>query len=303
MPFPSTRPHRLLVTGGRGRLASLIADHFYAPAYVTTLYSRTGGSGLQPLERLWQDESLHHDDTVLDLAWSTLPATSEKEPGIELTHDLPRLERLLSQLAGRPKTGRPRFVFFSSGGTVYGNAPGRPNRETDPCHPLGQYGRAKLAAERLILQAAAAADLSVTILRISNPYGYPVPDGRPQGIVPHAIRAAVDQKPLPLWGDGQACKDFLYYTDFIAALHHILDQRREGIFNVSSGNSHRISEVIALVEQHTHRRIATEFLPAPAWDVQDSRLDPAKLIAATGWRPQVGLDEGVRRSVAGYVDH
>lgn len=303
MASRSKLPHRLLVTGGRGRLASLIADHFYAPAYVTTLYSRAGGSGLQPLDRLLLDEPLHHDDIVLDLAWSTLPATSEREPGIEQTQDLPRLERLLSLLADRPKTQRPRFAFFSSGGTVYGNAPGRPNRETDPCHPLGHYGRAKLAAERLILQAAAAEGLAVTILRISNPYGYPVPDGRPQGIVPHAIRAAVDQKPLPLWGDGQACKDFLYYTDFIAALHHLLDQRLEGVFNVCAGTSHRIAEVIALVEQHTHRSISTESRPTPAWDVQDSRLDPAKLIAATGWQPQVGLDEGVRRSVAGYVDH
>lgn len=297
------RPHRLLVTGGRGRLASLIADHFFAPAYATTLYSREGGSGLQPLDALLQPGHLHAEDTLLHLAWSTLPATSEKSPGMEQAHDLPWLERFLTELVARPESHRPHLVFFSSGGAVYGNAPGRPNRETDPCHPPGQYGRAKLAAEQLILQAAAAGGLSAAILRISNPYGYPVPDGRPQGIIPHAIRAAVEEKPLPLWGDGHACKDFLYYTDFIAALHHILAQRLQGVFNVCAGSSHRISEVIALVEQHTHRSISTESRPAPAWDVQDSRLDPAKLIAATGWQPQVGLDEGIRRSVAGYVDH
>lgn len=303
MPAHAQRPHRLLVTGGRGRLASLIADHFYAPDYATVLYSREGGDGLQPLDALLQPGHLQAEDTLLHLAWSTLPATSEKSPGMEQIHDLPWLDRLLTVLAALPGPTRPHLVFFSSGGAVYGNAPGRPNREDDDCHPLGHYARAKLAAEQRILQVAVETGLAATILRISNPYGYPVPGGRPQGIIPHAIRAAVEQRPLSLWGDGHACKDFLYYTDFLAALHLIIGQRLEGIFNVCSGRSHRISEVITRVEQHTHRRIETQSQPAPAWDVQDSRLDPAKLIAATGWQPQVGLDEGIRRSVAGYVDH
>lgn len=303
MPFHAKRPHRLLVTGGRGRLASLIADHFYAPEYATVLHSRESGAGLQPLDTLLQPGQLQAEDTLLHLAWSTLPATSEKSPGMEQTHDLPWLERLLSALIEQPQAHRPHLVFFSSGGAVYGNAPGRPNREDDACHPLGNYARAKLAAEQRILQVAAETGLAATILRISNPYGYPVPGGRPQGIIPHAIRAAVEQRPLSLWGDGHACKDFLYYTDFLAALHHIIGQRLEGVFNVCSGRSHRISEVITRVEHHTHRRIETQSQPAPAWDVQDSRLDPAKLIAATGWQPQVDLDEGIRRSVAGYVEH
>jgi UDP-glucose 4-epimerase len=213
------------------------------------------------------------------------------------------LEKLLAHLIHSRPEGRPHLVFFSSGGAVYGNAPGRPNRESDPCHPLGNYGRAKLSAEQMILGAAESCGVPAAILRISNPYGYPVPSGRQQGIVPHAIRAAVEQKPLPLWGSGLACKDFLYYTDFLAALHHVMAQRLTGIFNICAGRSHRIDEVIGLVERHTRRAICTQSNPAPLWDVQDSRLDPAKLTAATGWLPQVTLDEGVRRSVAGYLDH
>ncbi|AOS44971.1 dTDP-4-dehydro-6-deoxyglucose reductase [Lacunisphaera limnophila] len=233
---------------------------------------------------------------LLDLAWSTLPATSEQQPGTEEREDLPRLARLLAGLAALPAGARPHLIFFSSGGAVYGNAPGRPNVETDPCEPIGRYGRAKLAAEGLINAAATRHSLPCTILRIANPYGYPVPAGRVQGVIPHAIRCALEGRPLPLWGDGGARKDFIHHTDFLAALAAVVSRRPPGTYNLGSGESHSVREIITLVEQHTGRKILTTSTPAPAWDVRDSRLDPTRLQAATGWRPQVALDEGIRRA-------
>lgn len=302
MSLPN-RPKRLLVTGGRGRLAPLIADHFTAPEYATSLYSRASGEGLSSLDELLDPGHYQQGDCILHLAWSTLPATSEKFPGSEAKMDLPWLQRLLASVTSLPPSARPHLIFFSSGGAVYGNASTHACRETDICAPLGNYGRAKLAAEQVILAAVASEQIPATILRISNPYGYPVPRERLQGIIPHAIRAALEQCPLMLWGDGQARKDFIYYTDFLRALRHTIEGRLSGIFNVCSGQSHSIAEVIALVERHTHRAVAVQSTGAPAWDVQDSRLDPNKLIAATDWRPHVALDEGIRRSVAGYLDH
>ncbi len=291
-------PNRLHVTGGRGRLAALMADYFRAPAHEIMLYSRGGGNGFHPLEVLTHPTTLGETDTLLHLAWSTLPATSEKSPGSEQQHDLPLLERLLQAAVA----SRSHFIFFSSGGAVYGNAPGRPNREGDPCQPIGSYGKAKLAAEQLIGQAAVRHGLPCTILRISNPYGYPVPTGRVQGIIPHAVRSAVEGRPLTLWGDGHARKDFIYYTDFLSALGEVVARRLTGTFNLSSGESHSVHEIIALVEKHTGKKMITTTTPAPAWDVQDSRLDSRRLTEATGWRPQVALDEGIRRSAAGFLE-
>lgn len=280
-------------------MAALIADHFRAPAHEVRLHSREAGDGFHALAELLAPDQLRETDTLLHLAWSTLPATSEQHPGAEQRHDLPLLEKLLQAAAAR----RPHFVFFSSGGAVYGNAPGRPNRETDPCHPIGNYGRAKLAAEKLILAAASAHHLPCTILRISNPYGYPVPSGRAQGIVPHAIRAAAEGRALTLWGDGHARKDFIYYTDFLSALEAVVRQRLTGTFNLCAGESHSVHEIIALVEKRLGRKIATSHTPAPAWDVQDSRLDHQQLTKVTGWTPQVSLEEGIRRAAAGFLDH
>lgn len=296
-------PQRLALTGGRGRLASLIADHFRAPAHDVELFSRTAGPGFRALEELRGPAALARADAVLHLAWSTLPATSERQPGIEESTDLPQLEAMLAAIAALPESRRPHFVFFSSGGTVYGNAPGRPCVETDECRPIGCYGRAKRAAEEIINRWQQRAGLACSILRISNPYGYPVPRSRAQGLVPHALRCATEGQPLSLWGDGSARKDFLYYTDFLSALEWVLHQRLTGTFNLSAGESHAVNEVIGLVEQETGRKISLSHAPAPAWDVHDSRLDNSLLAAATGWRPQVPLAEGIRRAAAGYAQH
>lgn len=296
-------PQRLLVSGGRGRLAALLADHLRTAARDVTLYSRQPAPGYRDMVRLTETDELSAADTMLHLAWSTLPATAEQNPGSEQQHDLPFLEKLLASLAALPATRRPHFIFFSSGGAVYGNAPGRPSVETDDCHPIGRYGAAKLAAEEMIRAATARHDLPCTILRISNPYGYPVPSGRLQGIIPHAIRAAIEGRPLTLWGEGQARKDFIHYTDFLSVLDILLARRLTGTFNLGAGESHSVREILALVEKHTGRKVTTTNTPAAPWDVQDSRLDTRRLREATGWTPRITLDEGVRRSAASQTNH
>jgi len=295
------QPKRILMTGGRGRLASLIADHFRAPTHSVRLFSRTQGEGFDPLSHLEHATSFDQADTVLHLAWSSLPATSEQNPGREWQDDLPYLEKILAAMTAASARDRLHFVFFSSGGTVYGNAPGRPNSEKDSCHPIGSYGKAKRAAEKIIEDHAARHGLACTILRISNPYGYPVPQNRAQGIIPHALRCAASGQPLTLWGDGNARKDFLYYTDFLSALDQVISRKLTGTYNLSAGKSHSIREVIALVEKHSGQTINLRFQPAPQWDVKDSRLSNDQLIAVTEWRPQVSLVEGIRRAAAGYV--
>ncbi len=294
---------KLIVTGGRGRLATLIADHFRAPAFRVELYSRAASPGFHALTELTQTDAMAGAAAVFHLAWSTLPASSEQNPGAEHAHDLPLLTQLLDRLAALPADRRPLFVFFSTGGAVYGNAPGRPNREDDERRPIGHYGRAKCHAEDLVLARAARDGLACTILRISNPYGYPVPRSRQQGLIPHALRCAAEDQPLSLWGDGTARKDFLYYTDFLGALDCVVAQRLTGVFNLSAGDSHSVREVLALVEEITGRRMRLSHQPAPAWDVQDSRLDNTRFVAASGWSPQVTLAEGIRRAAAGYALH
>lgn len=291
--FPSP-PRKVLVTGGRGRLAGCIQPHLAQAGHEVVLLSRTEGPGYLAAESYFLTPLPEQADVVLHLAWSTLPANSECNVGIEWEQDLPLLFRMLRRLAESPARDRTQFIFFSSGGAVYGPGLGRPAREDDPCRPIGWYAQAKVAAEEIVQAFAERQGLACTILRVSNPYGFSVPEHRGQGIIPHAFACARRGQPLSLWGDGSARKDFLHSSDFNRAIEAVIRHRLTGIYNLASGVSHSVCEVLEHIEAITGRKLALDHGPARAWDVQTSLLDSGKLMAATGWSPQVSLEQGLR---------
>jgi UDP-glucose 4-epimerase len=291
----------ILITGGRGRLARLISDWYSQQRYgEVKMFSRQETSGMLPLGQLFEPGGLDQGAVLLHLAWSALPLTAEQQPLLSAKHDLPLLQRLLAGIAALPAQRRPHLIFFSSGGAVYGNAPGRPNQESDGCLPIGEYGRAKRVAEVMIESWAAQHHLGYTILRVSNPYGYKVPIERPQGLIPRAIMCSLTGSPMTIWGDGSAQKDYLYYTDMLAALAAVIAARPVGTFNLCSGQSHSIREVLGEVQRQTGKFIPLTYALAAPWDVHDSCLANDRLRAILGWNPTVGLAEGIHRSV---VDH
>lgn len=286
-------PAKILLTGASGRLAACVRPTLEQAGKTVLGFSRVGTSG-RTLQDLLTAPWPANTGTLLHLAWSTLPATSEKNIGAEWETDLPLLFKLLQKITDTPESQRPHFIFFSSGGAVYGPGTGRPSQESDPCQPIGWYAEAKLAAEEIIRIYTERHGLACTILRVSNPYGFSVPAQRAQGIIPRAFDCAWTGQTLSLWGDGSARKDFLHFTDFNRGLQAVIDRRLTGTYNLASGSSASIREVIAQVEKITGRTITVQPGPAPAWDVQSSQLENARLRAATGWTPQVSLEEGLR---------
>ncbi len=286
------RPRHVVLTGARGRLAPILRAAFERQGWRVTGVSRRSGDGLVAYADLRAVARAHPVDALLHLAWSVVPATAE-QPGADNGANRELLHALLEDCAHLGSAARPtQFVFFSSGGSVYGNS-ATPSREGDQGQPIGAYGRLKLAAEQDVL--ARQDRLPCTVLRISNPYGFCPQTTKPQGIIPFAFAAARDGTPLELWGDGTAVKDFLYHEDFLAALTAVVQQRLCGTYNVAAGESHSIREVLALIERETGRRLAVRHSPARTWDVHDSRLDNSKLRAATGWSPRVSLAAGLHR--------
>ena len=289
-------PQRITLTGGRGRLAGLIKQHLSGDDYRLLSLSRSEGGDHLGLESLFVNNLIEQTDVLMHLAWSTLPISSERNVGMEWANDIPLLIRLLNDIVTSGRAEQTHFIFFSSGGAVYGRAlNGVPSREDDVCSPIGWYGHAKLAAERIIAEFGRRHGLSYTILRVSNPYGFAVPHYKPQGIVPFLVKSAREGTPFTIWGDGTAQKDFLHYTDMLRAVEAVVKQRPQGIYNLSMGESHTIAEVIQLAEGATGTTIQTTMVPAHAWDVHDSLLDNQKLRSALDWSPQISLAEGIRR--------
>src|SRR6187402_2615895 len=158
---------RIILTGGRSRLAGVIRQHFTTLGSQIVSLSRSEGDSHLGLENLFVNNLVDQADTLLHMAWSTVPISSERHVGLEWKEDIPLLLKVLETICASPNRDRLHFVFFSSGGAVYGNArDGRPSTESEPCQPIGWYGQAKLAAEKLIEEYGRRHGLVYTILRI-----------------------------------------------------------------------------------------------------------------------------------------
>jgi UDP-glucose 4-epimerase len=284
---------RLVIIGGRGKIATALHRHAIREGVRCALFSRAGGKDISPIDDLFTPGVWTRGDTFVHTAWSTVPFTSEQNPAVEWQVDIPLLVRIIKFLGSLPATERPHFCFLSSGGTVYGEAPATPNVETDPLYPKGWHGIAKKGAEEITTALCGHLEVPTCIMRISNPYGFPVGSVKPQGIIQHALRAAIDGNDLGLWGDGSAIKDFIFSQDLATVMLALFRHRVSGIFNIGSGESTSVRQIIELAEKVTQKKINLTYEDPFAWDVQRSRLDITKLQNVTGWRPLVGLEEGI----------
>lgn len=241
--------------------------------------------------------------TPLQKAHTLIHVASSSTPGSTAGHPLNELEGnlrpTLSLLAALQNAPHCRLVYVSSGGTLYGDTADRPATETDSLHPCSYYGAAKAAAEHFINAATVQFSLKTTILRPSNLYG---PGQAPRhgfGVIPTAFKHALSGTPLTIWGDGSAVRDYLYIDDFIDLCCNLIEQPMptgSRTFNVASGQSVSLTELIELIRRVTKAPIPTRHLPSRAADVTHSTLDITQVKKITGWLPKTSLEDGLSRS-------
>jgi len=282
-------PETIILTGARGRLSSVLAQELGGNVVSV---SRTGGGNCILYEDLFQSGLLARSGVLLHCAWSSVPTTAESHPESTWTEDLPLMAKLLSEMAKAPAKSRPLFVFFSSGGAIYGERR-TPAVETDEPAPHGWYGVGKLAGEHLLHSFAERSGIETCTLRISNPYGFSFAPEKPQGIVGAALHAVKTGRPMDLLGAGVSKKDFLHVEDLASAIRAVIEKRPTGCFNICSGRSIAIAEMLATIEAAIGRNVPVVSVPAAGWDVQSSMLSREKFESATGWTPRWSLDAGV----------
>jgi UDP-glucose 4-epimerase len=288
------KPLRIALTGGRGRLAPLLAAHLCSTQAEVVTFSRKAGDGFQCTSLLTEPGALASFDVVLHLGWSTVPLTSEDMPGVEGITDLPLLQELLDSCIS---TRRPPLLVFFSSAAVYGNT-SAPAVEETPCQPVGYYARGKLQAEDLIRFACSRHDtLRCCALRISNLFGSAMQSTKPQGLVSRVCRAIQEDTAISMWGDGRNTKDYLFLDDFVDALETIIDRGLTGTFNVASEQSLSVREIVSLVESFTGKNLKIIHCPAFRWDVEESRISAQKLRAVTGWRARSDLAEAIQQVI------
>jgi dTDP-glucose 4,6-dehydratase len=199
--------------------------------------------------------------------------------------------------AARRAAGLRRFVQISTD-EVYGSVPTGASRETDELRPRNPYSASKAAADRLAYSYWATFELPVIITRASNNYG---PYQFPEKVIPLFVTNAVDDIPVPLYGDGRNVRDWLHVLDHCRAVDLLIERGQNGeVYNIGGGNevmnidlTHRILDVLG-----KPRTLITPVADRPGHDRRYC-LDTTKLRAA-GWRPEVPFERGLAETIAWY---
>ncbi len=194
----------------------------------------------------------------------------------------------------------PRFVQISTD-EVYGTVPSGCSRETDPLNPSNPYSASKSGGDLLALSYFKTYGLPVLVTRASNNYG---PNQYPEKFIPLSITNALDDQPIPLYGDGMQVRDWLYVEDHCRAVRTVLIRGKEGeIYNIGADQerpNRAIAELIVdLLDKP--RELIRRVSDRPGHDRRYS-LDSSKT-KALGWEPKVGLEEGLRLTVDWYRTH
>jgi UDP-glucose 4-epimerase len=208
-------------------------------------------------------------------------------------------EGTLNLLEAARQASVSRFLFASSA-AVYGDHSELPLREDLPLRPLSPYAASKVAGEALCHAYRTAYGLSTVVLRFFNIYG-PRQDPRSpySGVISIFVGRMQQGLPPIIYGDGRQTRDFVYVGDVVAAL--IRAGERDGVdgavFNVARGEETSVLQLVALLNQALGTHLEPEFAPPRAGEIRRSAGDPRRAQAVLGWRPTVGLMEGLSRLV------
>jgi len=199
--------------------------------------------------------------------------------------------------ACRVAVRRPRLVQVSTD-EVYGHVEAGNAQEDAPLAPRSPYAAAKAAGELLVRSYVITHGLDAVVTRGANTYG---PYHHPEKLIPLFITNALDDLPLPLYGDGLQRRDWLYVADHAAAVDFVLRNGASGeTYNVAGGAERANREVVAALLERLGKpwSLVREVEDRPGHDRRYA-MDGAKL-AALGWRPSVSFHEGLASTVDWY---
>jgi UDP-glucose 4-epimerase len=274
----------VLLLGGAGFIGTALAKRLQLEKIPLHVVGRENAAALASL--------LPHCSTVVHLASGTTPGSSARHPELEAGNITLTLH-LLELMQTQPQA---HLIFFSSGGTVYGNPAIFPVTEESVLAPLSYHGAGK-AAQEVLCRTLATLGHAVTVLRPSNAYGPGQTMRHGFGLIRTMLQHAQAGTTLEIWGDGENVRDYIYIDDVVDASLRLVRLPQDcGTYNLGSGVGYSINQVKAVVERVSGLKLQTTYRPARGMDVRRIMLDNTLLSARMDWQPQVSLADGVAQT-------
>lgn len=225
------------------------------------------------------------------------------------------LKEALIYWQGMDKESKARFRFLHiSTDEVYGSLDtgDPPFTESSPYAPNSPYSASKASSDHLVRAFHHTYGLPTLITNCSNNYG---PYQFPEKLIPLMILNAVERRPLPIYGDGLNVRDWLYVGDHCEAIKTVLEKGRTGeTYNVG-GNSEKtnlevVRTICAILDEMRpdpsikggYSSLITHVKDRPGHDRRYA-IDAGKLRRETGWQPKENFKDGIRKTVAWYLEH
>ena len=301
---------RALVTGGAGFIGSHMCERLLNDGYDVLCVDNYYSSTKDNITHLLDDprfELLRHDvtfplyvevDEIYHLACPASPIHYQRDP-VQTTKTA--VHGSINMLGLAKRTGAK--ILLTSTSEVYGDPLVHPQTEdywgnVNPIGPRACYDEGKRAAETLFFDYRRQHNLPIKVVRLFNTYGprmHPH-DGR---VVSNFIVSALQDRPLPVYGDGSQTRSFCYVDDLIEGLLAMMNSPEDVIGPINLGNpgEFTIAELAELVLQQIPSEAGIEHLPLPTDDPIRRQPDITRAKETLGWQPTIPLSDGLIRTI------
>lgn len=325
MPKPTTStPKTIVVTGGAGFIGSNFIYHLldkYENYRVICVDCLTYAGNLSTLEKALKNPNFRfakiditdreaiiklfreeQPDIVVNFAAESHVDRSISDPSIFVKTNVLGTQTLLDVCR---ELNIPRYHQVSTD-EVYGDLPlDRPDlffTEQTPLHTSSPYSASKAGADLLVLAYCRTYGFPATISRCSNNYG---PYHFPEKLIPLMIINALHDQPLPVYGDGQNVRDWLYVEDHCRAIDLIIHEGKIGeVYNVGGHNEMTNLDIVKLICKELDKpESLIKFVEDRKGHDRRYAIDPTFIHDQLGWLPETKFKDGIKQTIKWYLDH
>jgi UDP-glucose 4-epimerase len=306
--------YKAVVTGGAGFIGSHITAELLKQGYQVTVIDNLSTGKIENLESVIKNPALIFvqgsitDSSLLEKHFSgadyvfhqaAIPSVPRSIENPLATHEVNITGTLNVLTAARDK--QVKKVVFASSSSVYGDTPTLPKKEDMLPNPQSPYAVSKLAAEYYCWIFEKVYKLPTVCLRYFNVYGpRQDPDSQYSAVIPKFIKSIQNGKSPTIFGDGLQTRDFTYISDVVAANLLAAQSNQGGIFNIGTGQSITLNQLVALMLRYLERTdINSIYLPERSGDIKHSLAD-ISAAGLFGYEPQYSIERGIKETIDSF---
>jgi UDP-glucose 4-epimerase len=300
---------KILILGGNGFIGSYLTKKLLEEYHFIRILDKVEPENRHPEVDYfigdWNNESLIYKSLIdIELVFHLVSTSTPSTANINIPKDIENnlistVKFLQCMLQMRVK----KIVFFSSGGTIYGKSLKLPVSESHEISPISAYGVIKASIELYLSMFKELNGLEVMILRPSNIYGERKSLHGVHGFISTALNNLKINKPIVIWGDGSAIRDYIYIDDLTNFCLLLTKQFVTGTYNIGFGVGYSLNEVIDLMFTITKRRVSIIYDNPRIFDIKEIVLDVEKIKNTFNWKPSVALENGIIKTWSKYINY